>query len=326
MSIGSCGCTDFSLGNMGVPACADEIDVIQKIILMPYKNASGVRNGMVYATTWDAAYFSDKISQYKADASRNALADRWYPSPVLELVTNERSDRKYEDFPSGTKKRTSEGVRHFKGVIVEGASFALFEQMQRYGCSEIAALLVDKNNTIVGNKNAVSTQLSGIRIDKDSWNTRLVWADDDKVMKIEVEFDWHRLEKDQDLGFVKQSDYSAVDVLGLTGLYNVYGTLGTITQTTIIVSLYTYFGSSKTAQVISGLVAADIKLYNITDSAAVTVSTLVEDPLVPGKYTITFASQTVADVVQILIKKAGFDGGSANAVSPQLEALRATIV
>lgn len=321
-----CVCGDYTLGNTGSPGCVDLAGVTKKLFLMPALNASSVRNGIVYATTLNAAYFADKINQYVTAGTRNPLAERWYPTPIFQMVTDERGDPVYEEMPSGAKQLTSDGVRSFKGIVWgKAGSFEHLQKWKRYGCSDIAALIVDKKNQIIGNRGHLSTQLSGILIDKDSFYCKLIKGTDTTKQKIEISFDWHELEKDEDLGMIKPSDYSGVDILSLKPSYDVYGTLGTITTTSIIVSVYTSFGSAKDPEVVTGLVAADFKLFNVTDSAAVTVSTATESALTEGTYTLTFAAQTSADSMQILIKKAGLDGGSPSAVSPSIEALRATI-
>ncbi|WP_196302365.1 hypothetical protein, partial [Streptococcus pneumoniae] len=70
--------------------------------------------------------------------------------------------------------------------------------------------------------------------------------------------------------------------------------------------------------VLSGLVAGDFALYNVTDSAAVTVGSVAESP--DGTYLITFAAQTANDVLRITPTKAGYDFSAVVALTTVLTA------
>ncbi len=317
----TCACNDLTLGNMGTPNCNEVAKVTKRLIIMPAFKADGTRNGITLATTLNAAYFADKVNQYKADATRNPLAERWYPSPLLEAVADVRDDTIYQEFPSGKKSKTREGVRHFEGFIVQDAAFELLGKIKRDGCTELAAFLIDSDGSIIGVGNVpggLSTALYGIRIDKDSFDSMLVKSTDDSVQQIKIMFDWHRLEKDEDLKKIKASDLVSTDMLSIAGSYDVYGTLGAASTTTLAISLYTSYGSAKSPIVVTGLVAADVKLFNRTDSLAVTVVSLVESSTVPGDYVVTFAAQTSTDTMQWLIKKAGLDGTAVEALIPAI--------
>jgi hypothetical protein len=69
--------------------------------------------------------------------------------------------------------------------------------------------------------------------------------------------------------------------------------------------LKTQYGSFLNPVLVEGLVAGDMALYNVTDSASVTITTAVEAP--DGTYTISYATQSVADVLRLTITKDGYD-------------------
>jgi len=73
--------------------------------------------------------------------------------------------------------------------------------------------------------------------------------------------------------------------------------VGTGTTTGFSAKLTLDYGNAKTKLPISGLVAGDFVLYNVTDSAAVTISTCTESP--DGTYAFTFTGQTNTDILRL---------------------------
>ena len=95
------------------------------------------------------------------------------------------------------------------------------------------------------------------------------------------------------------------DISLLNGLLDVTSVYSAIGQTSFKATLKTIFGTFVNPLLVEGLVAGDMALYNVTDSANVTITSAVEAP--DGTYTISYASQTVADVLRLTITKDGFD-------------------
>ena len=97
-----------------------------------------------------------------------------------------------------------------------------------------------------------------------------------------------------------------IDMFDVVGLIDVYGgTPTSISTTGFTINLYNYYGTLKDKQEVQGLVAADFDLYNVTDSAAVTISTATETS--SGTYAFTFTAQTSADVLRLSVDKNGYD-------------------
>jgi hypothetical protein len=111
--------------------------------------------------------------------------------------------------------------------------------------------------------------------------------------------------KDEYIAQISGSDLTSVNLLNLEGLINAKKSQTSTGQTTMVFKLYTEYGTVATPIAIEGLVAVDFALYNVTDSAAVTVLTSTESPA--GTYTLTYASQTVLDVIRITPSTSGID-------------------
>ena len=97
----------------------------------------------------------------------------------------------------------------------------------------------------------------------------------------------------------------STDISLLNGLLDVTSTYSSIGQTSFKATLKTQYGSFLNPVLVEGLVAGDMALYNVTDSASVTITSIAESP--DGTYQINFASQTVADVLRLTITKDGYN-------------------
>lgn len=313
----ACSCEDLTLGNLGLPNCTEINKVAKRLFIMPAYANDGTRNGITLSDTLDAAYIADKVNQYLAAGTRNPLDQRWYPSPLIENVEDLRDDPTYFEYGSGKKSLTREGVRHFKAMI-DRPAFEMLQKVNKNACTQLAVFIIDADGNAIGNGGIDSDFLYGILIDMETWHGRLIKPTDDAPQMIELMFDFHRLEKDEDLKMLLASDFANVDLLTTRASYDVYGVISNETTTSLDIQLTTSYGSAKSAIAVPGLVAGDFELYNKTDSASVAVASAVESSTVPGLYTLTFAAQTSADELQVLIKKGGLDGTA-------VEALTATI-
>ena len=144
-------------------------------------------------------------------------------------------------------------------------------------------------------------------------------ATDTTIEKLLMTFDWAQSEDDALLRMIAESDMTA-DLLGARGLLTMNLTVGAITTTTVALTITTDYGSLKSKIGDSGLVVADFvstvggatgKLRNETDSADITISSVVETA--GGNFLLTFTpAQTSADVLAIKIVKNGRDYSGIN--------------
>lgn len=159
-------------------------------------------------------------------------------------------------------------------------------------------------------------ELAPIRIAKDSLVVNYLFASDTTVEKVGVTFQFDQRENDGNLSYVEVEDDA--DLTGYRGLLDIYSLVPLNTLTTVTVELFNKYGAANNKNVLSGLVAGDFALYNVTDSLAVTVVSSVESP--DGTYLITFAAQTANDVLRITPTKAGYDFSAVVALTTVLTA------
>jgi len=305
MAVCSCNVT---LSNTGVPGCQPLTSVAERLILVPLRDGSNVRNGIDLSSIPDNAGILALINQ--ADDTK-----RYYPLPEMENVTNERAEPVTEEAPSGTVAKIRNGVKTFSGEIwFQGATFAGL--VDAFGCATMGAYIVDADGKLIGDK-SVEGFLYPLAIKMPTWDVRTLDTSDTTVAKVSLNFQWADSISDQDVGFMAGSDFGAdVDWLTYNGLIGLNGgTPSAISTTGFTIPVETAFGSVANPVVQSGLLSADFEVYNVTTAASVTISTMTESP--SGTYTFTFVAQTSADVLSLRIASGtnGFDDTNLRAVT-----------
>jgi hypothetical protein len=305
MSLCSC---DVSLQNTGSPSCAPIMGVAANFILVPLIANDGTFNYIDPTATLNDAYFTALINE--ADDSK-----RWYPTGKLKNVTTDRADPILETFEDGSSVFIRDGIRNFTAMIIKG-SFELAKQFNANRCSTFGIFIVDLDGNILGTTKTGSNYLYPIAVDAATFYAKPVFTTDTTIQKIMLQGQWDVLQKDDDLRMISAFSITAANIVNLKGLMNVYTTIVSTSTTTMVLDLYAKVGNIVTNYPIEGLVTADFvssdtgstsKMYNITDASDVTV-TAAESTTIDGRYTLTYTAQTVADVLQPLIKKNGLDG------------------
>lgn len=305
MSLCSC---DVSLQNTGSPSCSPIMGVAANFILVPLIANDGTFNYIDPTATLNDAYFTALINE--ADDSK-----RWYPTGKLKNVTTDRADPILETFEDGSSVFIRDGIRNFTAMIIKG-SFELAKQFNANRCSTFGIFIVDLDGNILGTTKTGSNYLYPIAVDAATFYAKPVFTTDTTIQKIMLQGQFDVLQKDDDLRMISASSITAANIVNLKGLMNVYTTIVSTSTTTMVLDLYAKVGNIVTNYPIEGLVTANFvssdtgttsKMYNITDASDVTV-TAAESTTIDGRYTLTYTAQTVADVLQPLIKKNGLDG------------------
>jgi hypothetical protein len=282
--------------------------VAANFILVPLIANDGTFNKIDPSATLNDAYFTALINE--ADDSK-----RWYPTGKLKNVTTDRADPILETFEDGSSVFIRDGIRNFTAMIIKG-SFELAKQFNANRCSTFGIFIVDLDGNILGTTKTGSDYLYPIAVDAATFYAKPVFTTDTTIQKIMLQGQWDVLQKDDDLRMISASSITAANIVNLKGLMNVYTTIVSTSTTTMVLDLYAKVGNIVTNYPIEGLVTADFvssdtgstsKMYNITDASDVTV-TAAESTTIDGRYTLTYTAQTVADVLQPLIKKNGLDG------------------
>ncbi len=293
--------------NTGVP-CVPIIRALEKFIFVPTYNSLGVANEIdVTAGPFNAAYFSALVNNTDA-------TERWFVLPQFKNVVNNRAESLMETFEDGSKVFIEQGIRNITGLIVgSDAPPQLKGKIVSHRGNQMSIYGIDKAGNLIGKVGSTADMLAPIELEGDTIDAIFQYTNDTTIQKIAVMFDINISEDDSQVRMLSASEM-ATSIKNLRGLYDVTSVNSAISQTGLTVTLKTEGGTLLNPVMVEGLLITDFVssvggatscLYNSTDPANVTISTFTESA--PGVYDLTFAPQTVSDVIVIKPLKAGFD-------------------
>jgi hypothetical protein len=285
----------MSYANTGVPDCKTLMAVAKRTIFVPTYDSTGVRNKIAAGDTLDAAYFTALINQ--ADKTK-----RWYPLPEIVNVEDARAEPIMETLADGKKILVSDGPRAFKALMIKQPT-QLKAKLDQWRCLGVSAYFVDKEGNLIGSTDG--TDFYPIIIDNDTLFANLIKTTDTTTQKIELSFEFGSTEDDGDLRIITETE-AGTNLLLLEGLLDVnMSAAASISTTTFKTTLTFDYGTFKTPDKLTGMIATDFALYNVTDAATVSIGSCVESP--DGTYTFTYTAQTSADVLRLTPSVNGFE-------------------
>lgn len=305
----TCACNE-GLKNTGTPGCPTIMNYAEMLIAVPKYGSDGTLNYIDLTATLDAAYFTGKINE--AD-----VEDRWFPIPRFKNAASERAESVSEGYDDGTSSYIHQGVRPFSFLIPK-QSAELLGQLEAFRCVEFGVYIVDRSGNLRGSLKEAG-KLYPIGVDNQSWIPQLTFGTASTIEKINLSFNFDLVEQDSDLRIILASELTGTNLLSLKGLLDVYVEYSSISTTGFKAKLFLKYGSALTKVPVKGLTITDFvdealatsKLYNVTDSASLAITSVTESP--DGTYTFVFVAQTVADKIKVHPVKAGFDFTSVKA-------------
>jgi hypothetical protein len=291
-----CKC-DTGGGNTGRPSCYGVFDVTKQAILVEYYTPSGDINGIELSTlaggtTLDQAYLDARVKDVNPRT-------RWYPTPELKNVVDERAEDITEEFEDTSSVFIQNGARTFTGLIIKGDPI-LLGNLESWRCLTVGVFFIDKSGNLIG-KQTREGYLDPILLQDDSFSANLIKGTDTTKQKDSISFVVSQLENDADLRMIEGTQVTA-NLLGVGGLVDVNAETPTnVTVNGFDVQLNTPFGGVTSPIPAEGMTVADFEANEISPSAgAIVLSSVVESATVAGLYTFTFSvAQTSGDLIQI---------------------------
>lgn len=299
----ACNCSE-NINNTGLPTSEFIMEVAKKLYFVNLVASDGTRNQIATADDVDAAYFDALINQ--ADGSK-----RWYPTPLFENVEDVRAENVVETFNSGAAYFVAEGVRTFTGLLPKRSATYL-GKLKSIACQRVGFYYVDACGKLGGDMGATGF-LRPIPIADGTYSVVNVPATDTTVQKLQMNFQIAQSFRDENLGIIDCSETDA-DLLSLSGLLDVKATISAPSTTGFVAALKLDYGTFQNKIAVKGWLLADFDLYNETDSAAVTITSVTESP--DGTYTFVIPAQTAADVLTLSASKDGFEMADATVTIP----------
>ena len=304
----ACVCSN-GFGNTGTPNCSPLFTVAKKLILVQTFDSSGALNKLDSSSVLSQAALDLLINE--TDASK-----RWYPLPLIENVAGERAESQFEEAGSGRKSFIKQGTRSMSFEIFEQGP-VLEKQLEGIRCGKVSVFIIDAEGSIRGMElETPDGFLYPIKIDKNSWDVNLNQATDSTGEKLVISFDYDQTEQDALLRMITSNNIDA-DLLDSAGLLDILATYTLPVVGSVTVNLKTLFGSMGNEIADTGLVAADFfdvvggtasNAFNVTDTAAEPIASVVETPIGSGQYLVTYtAPVTVSDIIRFTIVKDGRD-------------------
>lgn len=274
-----CVC-DIGGGNLGRPGCFSIFDVTKQIVLVNYLKSDGSVNGIQLSAlssgVLDQTYLDERVKDVDPDT-------RWYPSPELKSVVDERADDITEDFEDTSSTFVSEGARSFEGLILKGDPI-LLGNLQQWRCLTTGVFLVDKSGNLIGDRSR-DGYLDPILLQEDSFSAGLIKGTDTTKQKNRVRFVISQLMQDSNLGMIEAANITA-NLLGVRGLIDVVAETPTaVTTAGFTVQLNTTFGGVTSPVPAEGLELADFEANEISPTPGVeSIASVTESSTTPGEY------------------------------------------
>jgi len=295
----TCLC-DLTFLNTGRPSCMPMQDAARKLILVPLAQADGTLNRITLADTFDKAYVDAAINN--ADPYQ-----RWYPIGNLLNVEDVRGDDVVETFEDGTSAKVQDAPGTFTAIIINQTPDYL-RKIISWGCTTFGAYVVDKQGNLIGDTVTDPLYMAPLPINSATWSPKYIKTTDTTVPKVQLNFEWRQDFTDDQLGMVLASEFSGIDLLDIAGLVDLYGAVSNEATTGFTMTITTDYGSAKTRAKVSGLVAADFDLNELTPTPGAEPFTVVESADGVYDFTITTpASSTETFALGIDAATLGYD-------------------
>lgn len=292
---GICKC-DLSFGNTGKPNCVPLQSAALAEIYVPLYGSTGALNYFDnVATPLTPAVLTAKLN---AADKRN----RWYPVKEITGITGERGTPVLETLDNGKVNKIKDGVKNRVYQINEGTP-VLLGKLEQFSCQKFGVYYIDENGSLIG-RNIGDGKLYPFPVENRSYYARFVDPTFTTSQKIEVGYQFAQELKDSEIGMIASSAFTA-NLLSAEGLVDVSSVITNESTTTFTAKLKTEYGDVGEEIVLEGLIVTDFALYNVTDSLAVTISSVTESSA--GVYDFAFAAQTSADVLRLTPTKNGYD-------------------
>lgn len=293
-----CSCAT-NAANTGAPSSQKVIAIGSKLIAVNLQANDGTLNHIAFDDVINDAYVNGKLNELDK-------TQRWYPIGEFVDVTGGREDANYQDFSDGQRAITRLGRKSWQGRLL-GAYGRYVAKLETFFCQKFGIYSVDNCGNLVGEISADGTKLYPLPINEKTFAPILREETFDSAGGIDLTFDFAQTLKDKNLRGIEASEMTA-DLLKIEGLRDVTTIISGISTTGFTAAQTLKFDEFlSAAPVATGWVLADFTLFNITDSATVTPTSVTESP--DGTYTFVIPAATSADEMRLRSNKNGFDMG-----------------
>jgi hypothetical protein len=287
-------CTQ-SISNTGESSCRVLISKAKGFVFMSMVDSSGVTPSLdPLVDVVNNTFVNTKIN------AANRL-DRWFPVNGIRVSEDVRADDEYFTYPDGTREFLRQGARTV--VATRGSGTPQFvKKVKTWGTFNGGFFIIDENDKLVGVENSLG-KLEPIPFEDNTFNAKLITGNDTQKFSTAVmTFDYSSLVSDGDL-MVWNTD-ADVSLKNKDGLLDINVVTGATSTTTLGLTIDTGSGYINDLVPQEGLITVDFTVINLTTALPVVV--VATEPTA-GNYVLTFAAQTLTDVLEVTIAKTGIE-------------------
>jgi hypothetical protein len=241
-----------ALKNLGSTPNENPMAVARRLIFVPLLGADGTPNG------FDSP---EEVNKSAITAKLNAmnLRDRFFPLPETENVESTKGDTVFHEFNSGTKKFVKEGIRHFKGLLVQEHPLFL-EKIKAWSGQRFGVFIIDyKGNFIYQTDPETRTKVLPLPVDGNSFVAVANEATYSEVNLITLEFDFSLSAKDELKRYIpaEMLDFDGLNETEVYSLHDVTGEVDQVTAEGFTLKLKTDYNIG-----VTGLVSDDLTVLD----------------------------------------------------------------
>jgi len=287
-------CTQ-SISNTGESSCRVLISKAKGFVFMSMVDSSGVTPSLdPLVDVVNNTFVNTKIN------AANRL-DRWFPVNGIRVSEDVRADDEYFTYPDGTREFLRQGARTV--VATRGSGTPQFvKKVKTWGTFNGGFFIIDENDKLIGIENSLG-KLEPIPFEDNTFNAKLITGNDTQKFSTAVmTFDYSSLVSDGDL-MVWNTD-ADVSLKNKDGLLDINVVTGATSTTTLGLTIDTGSGYINDLVPQEGLITVDFTVINLTTALPVVV--VATEPTA-GNYVLTFAAQTLTDVLEVTIAKTGIE-------------------
>ena len=293
---------DQGIGNTGLPQGVKAPKQLSYLIMMATLDGDGNKNQIPCTDTIDQAYLDQKFKE-EADPLK-----RWFPITGLKLVDRPKTDPITRDLGDGAVEFVRDGVRSFTGEIPSGTATFLGKLIGAR-CQSVSFFEVDICENLSGNGRD-PLALIPFRLADQSLNAFLMLANNTQNQSISLNFQYDINEKDHLRSFITdRSITGSLNSDDVNGIIDVnVESFDAIVATSVDVTLSFDYGDHCDKMAYKIAEQTDFTVYNKTAAASVALTGFTIIDASEGKYTLEFAAQTAADLVDVSISPANKSG------------------
>lgn len=276
--------------------CADDVGELIKAVYAQSEKTDGTDNCIdTDSDTINQALFEAATTgKFTAEDQQN----RWLVTGSITNVEPIVVDDIIDTSNRGAERLVAEGAKGLRYRIYSNQPEKLKAYFNTLACRDLVFYGISDKGHLLGEKDG--TNLCGRAIEANTLRTKVVPKDlgAGTAAYLEVVHFYKTSSSDEKIDFISASQMNDYDITKAKGLLNVLITFTANTTTAVTFDLYTNEGPVGSKTAVTGVTSSDVEVYNSTDSAVATLSTLVESS--DGTYVGTFDSaQDASDVVYV---------------------------